>query len=83
MLTRLLLDKPTVTFSPPPSTDIVSHELTIRVTDCRAAYETLTRRRATFLTPPVEYDREVRCFFRDPDGNLLEISQLKAPLTRA
>jgi len=77
------VDKPTVTFAPPASTDIVSHELTIRVTDCRAAYETLTRRRATFLTPPVEYDREVRCFFRDPDGNLLEISQLKAPLTRA
>jgi catechol 2,3-dioxygenase-like lactoylglutathione lyase family enzyme len=35
-----------------------------------------------FLTPPVEYDWEVRCFFRDPDGNLLEISQSKAPLTQ-
>jgi len=46
------VDEPTVTFAPPASTDIVSHELTIRVTDCRAAYETLTRRRATFLTPP-------------------------------
>jgi catechol 2,3-dioxygenase-like lactoylglutathione lyase family enzyme len=72
------VDKPTVTFAPPASTDIVSHELTIRVADCRAAYETLMRRGATFLTPPVEYDWEVRCFFRDPDGNLLEISQSKA-----
>ncbi len=79
MLTRLLLDKPTVTFAPPASTDIVSDELTTRVTDCRVAYETLKRRGATFLPPPVEYDWEVRCFFRDPDGNLLEISQSKGP----
>ncbi len=71
-------DKPTVTFAPPDSTDTVSHELTIRVADCRAAYETLKRRGAVFLTPPVEYDWEVRCFFRDPDGNLLEISQSKS-----
>ncbi|MGI8632055.1 MAG: VOC family protein [Solirubrobacterales bacterium] len=32
---------------------------------------------AEFLTPPVENDFEVRCFFRDPDGHLLEISQAK------
>jgi catechol 2,3-dioxygenase-like lactoylglutathione lyase family enzyme len=77
------VDKPTVTFAPPASTDVVSHELTIRVADCRTAYETLKGRGATFLTPPVEYDWEVRCFFRDPDGNLLEISQSKAPATKA
>jgi catechol 2,3-dioxygenase-like lactoylglutathione lyase family enzyme len=71
-------DKPTITFAPPGSADVVSHELTIRVPDCRAAYETLKGRGATFLTPPVEYDWEVRCFFRDPDGHLLEISQSKA-----
>src|SRR6266849_5300524 len=47
---------------------------TIRVPDCRAAYETLKARGATFLTAPVEYDWEIRCFFRDPDGHLLEIS---------
>lgn len=71
-------DKPTVTFAPPASADVVSHELTIRVPDCRAAYETLKGRGATFLTPPVEYDWEIRCFFRDPDGHLLEISESKA-----
>ena len=43
----------------------------------RAAYETLRSRGAEFLTPPVEYDWEVRAFFRDPDGHLLEISQAK------
>jgi catechol 2,3-dioxygenase-like lactoylglutathione lyase family enzyme len=71
-------DKPTVTFAPPQTRTVVSHELTIRVPDCRAAYEILTARGAMFLTPPVEYDWEIRCFFRDPDGHLLEISESKA-----
>lgn len=71
-------DKPTVTFAPPLTSEVVSHELTIRVPDCRAAYRILKARGATFLTPPVEYDFEIRCFFQDPDGHLLEISELKA-----
>jgi catechol 2,3-dioxygenase-like lactoylglutathione lyase family enzyme len=29
-----------------------------------------------FLTPPVDWGGEIRCFFRDPDGHLLEISQV-------
>ena len=68
-------DKPTVTFAPPADPDIVTHELTIRVPDCRDAYETLKARGAVFLTPPVDWGGEIRCFFRDPDGHLLEISQ--------
>ena len=70
-------DKPGVTFAPPADPPVVSHEMTIRVPDCRAAYETLRSRGAEFLTPLVEYDWEVRAFFRDPDGHLLEISQAK------
>ena len=70
-------DKPDVTFAPPPDPDLVSHEMTIRVPDCRAAYEVLLARGATFLTPPVEYEWEVRAFFRDPDGHLLEISEAR------
>jgi catechol 2,3-dioxygenase-like lactoylglutathione lyase family enzyme len=69
-------DKPSVTCAPPPDPDTVSHELTIRVPDCQAAYETLKSRGAEFLTPPVNWGREIRCFFRDPDGHLLEISQV-------
>jgi catechol 2,3-dioxygenase-like lactoylglutathione lyase family enzyme len=69
-------DKPTVTFAPPPDPDTVSHQLTIRVPDCRAAYETLKARGAEFLTAPVDRGGEVRCFFRDPDGHLLEISEV-------
>lgn len=70
-------DKPTVTFAPSTDPDTVSHELTIRVPDCQAAYEILKARGAIFLTPPVDWGGEIRCFFRDPDGNLLEISEAK------
>ena len=70
-------DKPTITFAPPRKTDVVSHELTIRVPDCRAAYEVLKARGARFLTPPMESEWEIRCFFEDPDGHLLEISESK------
>ena len=70
-------DKPTVTFTPPSDLDAVSHAMTIRVPDCRAAHATLTERGATFLTPPVESDWEIRAFFRDPDGHLLEISEAR------
>jgi catechol 2,3-dioxygenase-like lactoylglutathione lyase family enzyme len=70
-------DKPDVTFAAPADSGTVHHEMTIRVPDCRAAYETLRSRGAAFLTPPVEYEWEVRAFFRDPDGHLLEISEAK------
>jgi len=68
-------DKPGVTFEPPADTGRVSHAMTIRVPDCRAAYATLCERGAQFLTPPLEKDTEIRCFFRDPDGHLFEISE--------
>ncbi len=68
-------DKPTVTFAPPPDADTASAEMIFGVPDCRAAYETLRSRGAQFLTPPVEYDWEIRAFFRDPDGHLFEISE--------
>jgi catechol 2,3-dioxygenase-like lactoylglutathione lyase family enzyme len=68
-------DKPTVTFAPPADADSVSSELAIRVPDCSAAYEVLRSRGAQFLTPPVDWGYEVRAFFRDPDGHLLELSQ--------
>ncbi len=69
-------DKPDVTFAPPSDVNMVTHELTIRVPDCNEAYDILKSRGASFLTPPVNWGGEIRCFFRDPDGHLLEISQL-------
>ncbi len=69
-------DKPDVTFAPPVNPNTVSHQLTLRVPDCRAAYDVLRRRGARFLTPPVDRGGEIRCFFRDPDNHLLEISEV-------
>jgi catechol 2,3-dioxygenase-like lactoylglutathione lyase family enzyme len=68
--------KPTVTFAPPDDPDRVSHQMTLRVPDCRAAYETLRHRGASFLAPPVDRGGEIRAFFRDPDGHLIEISEI-------
>ena len=47
-------DKPGVTFAPPADPHVVSHQLTLRVPDCRAAYQALKARGADFLTPPFE-----------------------------
>jgi catechol 2,3-dioxygenase-like lactoylglutathione lyase family enzyme len=68
-------DKPTVTFLPPADPDRVSHAMTLRVADCQAAYQALLARGATFLTPPHDWGGEIRCFLRDPDGHLVELSQ--------
>ncbi len=70
-------DKPGVTFEPSPDVGSVSHSMTIRVPDCQESYEVLKARGAQFLTPPHDWGAEVRCFFRDPDGHLLEISEAK------
>jgi catechol 2,3-dioxygenase-like lactoylglutathione lyase family enzyme len=70
-------DKPDVTFAAPDDPTRVSHAMTIRVPDCQVAYDTLKSRGAEFLTPPVNWEYEIRAFFRDPDGHLFEISQEK------
>jgi catechol 2,3-dioxygenase-like lactoylglutathione lyase family enzyme len=70
-------DKPGVTLAPPTKQDRLDHLFTIRVPDCRDAYEVLTARGARFLTPPVQHGAETRCFFRDPDGHLFEISEYR------
>lgn len=69
-------DKPEVTFGAPMDSATVSHSFTIRVPDCQRAYDDLTSRGANFLTPPYDWGGEIRCFFRDPDGHLFEISEI-------
>lgn len=69
------VDKPGVTMNAPTDRSSVSHSFTIRVENCQAAYEALQGRGAEFLTPPYDWGAEIRCFFRDPDGHLFEISQ--------
>jgi catechol 2,3-dioxygenase-like lactoylglutathione lyase family enzyme len=68
-------DKPDVTFAAPAEPTRVSHAMTIRVANCDAVYRTLLDRGASFLTPPVVNGLETRCFTRDPDGHLVELSQ--------
>ena len=69
-------DKPGISFAPPAEPSVVSHSFTIRVEDCQSAYDTLRSRGAEFLTPPHDWGAEIRCFFRDPDGHLFEISEI-------
>lgn len=71
-------DKPDVTLAPPADPNHRDNLFTIRVADCAATYDLLRERGATFLTPPVTSGAETRCFFRDPDGHLFEISEYRA-----
>ncbi|MCR9250725.1 MAG: VOC family protein [bacterium] len=70
-------DKPDISFVPSSNSDQVSHSFTIRVEDCQKSYEILKERGAEFITPPYDWGAEVRCFFKDPDGNLFEISEAR------
>jgi catechol 2,3-dioxygenase-like lactoylglutathione lyase family enzyme len=47
----------------------------IRVADIHAVYDQWRGRGASFLTPPVDHGRELRCYMRDPDGHLIEVGQ--------
>ena len=69
-------DKPGVTFIAPTDPNNISQQMTFRVPNCQAAYKILKARGAEFLTPPYDRGGEIRCFFRDPDGRLLEISEI-------
>ena len=70
-------DKPGTRFNPPADQNSVSHSFTIRVKDCLKSYEILKKRGAEFITPPMKRGAETRCFFRDPDGHLFEISEYR------
>ena len=68
-------DKPTITFKAQTDSTTVSHAFTIRVNNCQKVYENLLKKGAAFETPPYDWGAEIRCFFRDPDQNLWEISE--------
>jgi len=71
-------DKPDTHFVAPVVKNKVSHAFTIRVKDCNKSYEILRGKGAEFITPPFQRGAETRCFFRDPDGHLFEISEYRA-----
>ena len=64
-----------MTLETPPDPDRVSSFLNIRVADIRAVYNEWSARGATFLTPPTDRGREIRCYLRDPDAHLIEVGQ--------
>lgn len=70
-------DKPDVTLAPPGDPNRRDNLFTVRVTDCKATYGLLRARGAAFLTPPITRGAETRCFLRDPDGHLFEISEYR------
>lgn len=70
-------DKPDTFFSPPADINSVSHSFTIRVKDCVKSYQHLKEKGTQFITPPHDWGQETRCFFRDPDGHLFEISEYR------
>lgn len=70
-------DKPDTFFKPPQDKNQVSHAFTIRVDNCQDSYDILKAKGVDFLTPPVTHGAETRCFFRDPDSHLFEISEYR------
>jgi predicted enzyme related to lactoylglutathione lyase len=68
-------DKPEVILEPPQDPTRASSFLNIRVADIRAAYSEWKAKGAQFLTEPVDFGREIRCYMRDPDGYLIEVGQ--------
>jgi catechol 2,3-dioxygenase-like lactoylglutathione lyase family enzyme len=70
-------DKPGVTLAPPADPDRRDNLFTIRVDDCNATYNLLRARGGLFLTPPIRHGGETRCFLRDPDGHLFELSEYR------
>jgi catechol 2,3-dioxygenase-like lactoylglutathione lyase family enzyme len=72
-------DKPGVVLAPPADPNRRDNLFTIRVDDCQATYDLLRSRGGEFLTPPVISGAETRCFLRDPDGHLFELSEYRPP----
>lgn len=68
-------DKPDVILTPPEPGDPVSAFLNIRVADIASFCADAKANGASFLTEPIEWKNEIRCYLRDPDGHLIEIGQ--------
>ncbi len=70
-------DKPEVVLATPDDPNRVSAFLNVRVADIEAMRARWASDGVEMLTPPVEFEREVRGYPRDPDGHLIEVGQLK------
>src|SRR5262245_57192488 len=68
-------DKPEVIAAPPRDPNLLSIFLNLRVTDIKHYHDLWSSRGATFITEPKVHTTELRCYMRDPDGDLLEVGQ--------
>ena len=64
-----------MTLEPPHDPDRVSSFLNIRVADIQPSMSSGAPEELSFLTPPIDRGREIRCYMRDPDGHLIEVAQ--------
>ncbi|MEV1010816.1 VOC family protein [Streptomyces sp. NPDC049881] len=68
-------DKPGITLRAPEEGDPVSSFLNVRVADIAAFHAHAVAHGAEFVTEPLDRKAEIRCYFRDPDGYLIEVGQ--------
>ena len=64
-----------MTIATPSDPNTVSAFLNLRVADIKAKYEEWRSKGAEFLSEPVKWDGEIRCYIRDPDGHLIEVGE--------
>ena len=70
-------DKPNTTVKVKDDHDALSEFLNIRVANIQDFCTTRKEFGADFITEPKDFSREIRCYMRDPDGYLIEVSQAK------
>jgi catechol 2,3-dioxygenase-like lactoylglutathione lyase family enzyme len=68
-------DKPDISVVNYEPDDTTSIFLNLRVADIQACYQLWKDRGATFVTPPIDREAEIRCYMRDPDGYMIEVGQ--------
>ena len=61
--------------APKPSQKTFNSFLNIRVANIEKSYKEWHSRGAEFLTEPVKWDGEIRCYIKDPDGYIIEVGQ--------
>lgn len=49
--------------------------LNLRLADIQEVYQQWRSHGAESLTPPIDWEAEIRCYIRDPDGHLIEVGQ--------
>jgi hypothetical protein len=68
-------DKPTVVLHISQNPGEATGFMNIRVADIYARVEEWQQKGAEFLTEPKHHATEIRCYMRDPDGDLIEVGQ--------